>query len=141
MIKRIIQLFSVLILAAAFTAAPAQAQNSSRIDANIPFDFNIGNKSYPAGDYVIKISKSATDVTQFLLEDKEGKRLDNVLLSENGDTPRGESRLIFENRDNQHFLSKVLLDDRGFSLLRTGNKKEAVSKKEPSAAAKAAGTL
>src|SRR5262245_7411230 len=118
MMKRIIQICSMLVLSAAFFVVSAQAQTVNRIDAKIPFDFQIGSKTYAAGEYVIKVSRSSADVAGDQLEDKNGKRLDSGLLAENGDS--GKSKLVFgRNENNDRVLSKVIVDDKGFSVLKT----------------------
>ena len=119
--KRIIQMFSMLVLATVLFAVSAQAQSTDRIDAKIPFDFSIGSKSFKAGDYVLKVSKSETSGSTFQLVNKKGKVLESGTLSENGETSKESSRLIFEqNSDKQNFLSKVMIDNKGFSLSPAG---------------------
>ncbi len=117
MMKKIIQYCSMLVLAVAFMVISASAQNQVvRIDANIPFAFNLGEKAFPAGDYVIKISKVSADSMSLLLGTKDGKTLDNVLLASKGDSAGGKARLVFGSADGQYFLSKVITGEKGFSL-------------------------
>lgn len=122
MMKRIIQVCSVLALSVVFFAVSASAQVSSRIDAKIPFDFNIGGKSHPAGDYVIKLSKASASVLGLSLEDGSGNRLQNVLISTNGEVSNGDARLVFEVQEGQRYLSKILTGDKGFSLFAESRK-------------------
>ena len=131
MIKRIIQACSVLALSVVFFAVSASAQVSSRIDAKIPFDFNIAGKAHPAGDYVIKLSKASANVLGLSLEDGSGNRLQNVLISSNGEVSRGDSRLVFEVQEGQRYLSKILTGNKGFSLF---DSKKASAVKETVAA-------
>jgi hypothetical protein len=84
MMKRIIQICSMLALAMTFFAVSAQAQVGNRIEAKIPFNFNIGGKSYRAGDYVLRLSKVSNIVVGLSLEDNAGNQLQNVLVSASG---------------------------------------------------------
>ena len=85
----------MLALAVTFTAVSANAQSgeTERIDAKVPFEFHIGQKSYPAGDYVMEITRSATKVVSLSLQDKDGNQLDNTLMSLNGDVSKNDFQL------------------------------------------------
>ena len=114
--KRIIQICSMLALTVVFFTVAAQAQTTNRIDAKIPFDFMVGDQSYVAGDYVIKLSKVSVNTVALSLEDNFGNQLRNVLLSTNGEVANGQERLVFDRYNDQRYLTKVLTNDRGFSL-------------------------
>lgn len=122
MMKRIIQLCSMLALTVVFTVA-AHAQ-TNRIEANIPFDFNIGEKSYVAGDYVMKLSRVTLTTVALSLEDKFGNQLQQALLSSNGEAASGQGRLMFEDHNSERYLSKVVTGEHGFSLQDVGAKKD-----------------
>jgi hypothetical protein len=48
-------LFAVItVFGIALTIVPAHAQNGSRVIANIPFDFSVGNTTLKAGSYTIE---------------------------------------------------------------------------------------
>jgi len=142
MIKKIIQYCSMLVLSVAFMVVSANAQNQvvNRIDANIPFTFTLGEKTFPAGDYVIRLSKVSPDSMSLLLATKDGKTLDNVLLASKGDAADGKARLIFGSADGQYFLSKVITGEKGFTL-QNDDAKTGVSKNRNVKAAKAGATL
>ena len=124
MMKRIIQICSALALTVVFFGAAAHAQNN-RIEAKIPFDFHVGNKSYVAGDYILNVSKNSVNTVSVTLEDTFGNRLESVLLSSNGQTANGQERLVFDRVANERYLSKVLLNEKGFSLLTPNEVKDA----------------
>jgi hypothetical protein len=129
----------MLVLAVTFTAVSANAQtdDTKRIDAKVPFEFQVGQKSYPAGNYVMKISQSATNVVTLSLQDNEGNQLENVLLAANGDVSKNDYQLIFALKDKKHVLSKVLTDRSGFSLVSPKVKQDS-AKKNKGAAGEAA---
>ena len=47
--KKIIQIVSFLALVFVIAGADVQAQRTSKIDANIPYDFAIGGQQFEAG--------------------------------------------------------------------------------------------
>lgn len=83
----------------------AQAQSPERtIKANIPFEFSVGNRSFPAGRY------SLVRVHPFLLElrDPDGRVLANVLTqSVQSQTAPAQPRLLFDNDGGEHALTQV----------------------------------
>ena len=50
------RLFSLLAAVVMLTAGSLNAQSSNPVKANIPFDFSAGNKTYPAGAYMVTAS-------------------------------------------------------------------------------------
>ena len=77
--------------------------------AEIPYGFNIGQKSYRAGSYTIKISKLSPNIVSLSLEDKEKNKLQTILGRENGSTTEREPKLVFTSYNNRRFLTGVFL--------------------------------
>lgn len=128
--KRIIQVCSMLVLSIAFLTVAAQAQANSRIEAKIPFDFNVGDKTYVAGDYVLKLQRVSMTVVALSLEDKFGNQLQSVSMASNGDSADGQARLIFDRESNERYLSRVLTSEKGFSLDSVGERKKNSKREE-----------
>lgn len=114
--KKLIHIFTVLTLVLTFSVVSAFADTVKEFEAKIPFEFNVGQKSYPAGDYVIKVKKIASGATVFSLEDKKGNQLENGIVTVNGDVAKDEPNLVFNRYENQRFLTKILTEDRGFTV-------------------------
>lgn len=114
--KRVIQICSMLVLAAVFSAAAAQAQTLDRINAKIPFDFNVGEKSYDAGEYIIKTSRLSDSTVQVSLSDGKGNTLQTLLVFSAGEAAGGEERLVFTVYDGRHYLAKIMTNGKGLLL-------------------------
>ena len=112
MMKRIIQVCSMLVLTVVFFAVTANAQTSSRINAKIPFNFTVGEKAYNAGDYVIQVSRVSVSTSSITLQDDMGKILQSFLVLSNGESASGAEHLVFDN----HSLSKIITKNKGLSL-------------------------
>jgi len=99
----ILTMFSLLLVV---TAASVHAQsNSSSI--TIPFSFNVGEKTFSAGDYTIK-PNSRDSRNVWLLQSKDGH--ESVLFSTNHVWSREtneETGLVFNNYDGQYFLAQI----------------------------------
>ncbi len=99
----ILTMFSLLLV---LTAASVQAQ-SQRSSINIPFSFNVGQKTLPAGEYTVEpIRKDSQNV--WLVENKNGRA--NVLFTTIdvwSSKTQEETKLIFNKYDDQYFLSQI----------------------------------
>ncbi len=89
------------VLGMAISSAPAQSKKTAH--AIIPFEFWIGGNCLPAGDYVIEHLES----TSYLyFRSTDGKSAQTVYTLPVDDAPakEGESQLVFELRDANHYL-------------------------------------
>jgi hypothetical protein len=114
--KKFIQAASFLALALVFGSVAANAQSATKIDANVPFDFVIGNQYLKAGQYVIRIAGTPSGAKHVELRDKEGNIVYNALAVTNGDRGEGRSELVFDRTDGRTVLTKILTEDVGYSV-------------------------
>lgn len=93
-------------LFAVLTLGPfAQAQHPERsIKANIPFDFTVGTRTFPAGRYLlVRVGPSVLE-----LRDSESRMLANVLTqSVQSLKAPVQPRLLFDNESGEHVLTQV----------------------------------
>jgi hypothetical protein len=107
-IQRAIALSGLLILltfsSALFVSALGQSDRQTII--NIPFNFTVGQKAFPAGKYVIERNRKDSD-TVWVIRDKDNT--DKALLLTRPvraiDTQE-ETRLVFRRYDDLYFLSE-----------------------------------
>ncbi len=107
-IKRLTMLSLVSIFTLCAAVASANAQLSNPIRAKIPFDFNVGDKKLPAGEYTFsrlsafsdgkEISVSSADARAHVFQSTFGTR---VLTAKN------DSKLVFHKYGDQYFLEQV----------------------------------
>ncbi len=98
-----IAVIALIILAGFCTAGSLQAQ-SHEVRANVPFDFNVGSKHLPAGNY--------TFVTEYLDNLVEIQNRDQKIavlsMTEDASTPAGNvSQLVFHRYGDQYFLREI----------------------------------
>jgi len=118
-----LRLLTLIVLLA---AASASAQ-TSLIKVNIPFDFNLGNISLPAGEYQV----DKTDLRNQLLFSRKGSP--SVFVSSNyAETFAASSRtkLVFHRYGTTYFLYQVWVEGQrqGQQLQLTRLEKEIASK-------------
>jgi hypothetical protein len=93
-------------LGAALTIVPAHAQSGSRVLANIPFEFSVGNTTLKAGNYTIEQLQSG--IVAFSSEDEKEHQF---ALTVPGDSDRQsqEPHLVFIRYGSEAFLKKIVL--------------------------------
>jgi len=98
-------LFAVItVLGVALTIVPAHAQSDSRVLANIPFDFSVGNTTLKAGSYTVEQLQSG--IIAFSSED--GKEHQFALtLPGDSDRQSQEPHLVFIRYGSEAFLKRV----------------------------------
>ena len=114
--KKLIQFFSFLSLVIVFSIVSASAQTVKQYAAEVPFDFSIGQKSYQAGSYVIKIARHSQSSLVLSLEDKNKNLLQTILVRGNGDVSKNDPKLVFARHDNQRALTKMTTPDMGVTV-------------------------
>ena len=89
-------------------AAPARAQALHEQTASIPFAFNVGDKSFPAGDYKLRQLNSSSDRVALEIKRADGREGRVTLTSfvSKGKASEG-ARLVFTRYDEQYFLTEV----------------------------------
>jgi hypothetical protein len=105
--------------------SPVALLAQTHINAAIPFDFTIGAKSFPAGDYSVRQVSAYVLLVQSV---KDGTGVMAMTVP----TEKGEKGaspvLLFNKYGDSYFLSKVSSDDAGWKLHQSAAEKEMVAK-------------
>ena len=105
--RRTCMSFLALILLVSVAMIPARAQASARLRADIPFDFYVGGKLLPAGEYSVEREAAGRDTLRVQSADgSEGM----FALTINVRGRRGQSdtpRLVFHRYGDQYFLAQA----------------------------------
>jgi hypothetical protein len=103
--KKLYSTFAMLSLALLMAVVSVQAQSSGKLEVNIPFEFQIGSRTLPAGDYSIK----RLTQNSVLVRSADGKRSaiaqtpKTITANEKGK----QEKLVFNQYGDQYFLSQV----------------------------------
>ena len=108
--RNVIGALMTLIVAFGIAVPVIQAQQTI-MSANVPFAFNIGDKSLPAGTYAVREMDRAT-----LIQSKDAK--DSVLGIYNyaGPSKAEETKLVFNKVGDHYFLAQIWTSARGQGL-------------------------
>ncbi len=98
-------LVSMFILLGAVTSANAQL--SAPVRAKIPFDFNLGEKKLPAGEYTFsRVSAFSNNTMAVSSANGNAHAFLSTFFAE-VITPRDKSTLIFHRYGDQYFLEQI----------------------------------
>lgn len=122
--KELLKGLTMLVVMATIALATAVSANAqpaaNRIVANVPFEFSVGYKALPAGEYSVRTIASAGN--GLLIQSTDGKT-SALRLSEATkrikDKP--QARLVFHRYGNRYFLAEVWngLEHNGRQLMKS----------------------
>lgn len=124
--KKFIQLTSLFCLLVLFGVV-ANAQSSYGSEVEIPFAFTVGDHSYDAGHYIVKIEKFSAASATLSIREVDSNDSQRILLNGNGDDPASDMKLVFDTIEGRRYLSKVRTPDRSYGIVKSKPAKDASS--------------
>jgi hypothetical protein len=105
--KQAIKAFGFLSLLFSLSAIHVYAQNTALVrKVEIPFDFSVGDKTFPAGTY--SVARVFQDKSALLLTSKDGREAINILTSPVQARQISEKgRLLFRRYGETYFLFQI----------------------------------
>src|ERR1700752_4377711 len=104
---QLLSLFIAVVFALAIYPPKTQAQIVGSLEADIPFQFHVGNTKLPPGKYTIQaLDNSDLTVMEISSADGSSSTLFQVRDAEANSTP-GKSELIFNKFGHRYFLEKL----------------------------------
>jgi hypothetical protein len=114
--KRFIQTITVLSVTILLGAVAASAQFSTRAKANIPFDFNIGSRSFDAGTYGIRIMRTTAGSAAVTFLDDNGTAIETVVGMVQGQGSLGDRELLFDRTGDNRVLRNIVIGGSGIAI-------------------------
>lgn len=104
---RILGSFAIAGLLLTLVVAPVGARGAGRIVVNVPFDFTVGDKTLPAGEYFI-VRNTQLSAEGLMIRSTDGRHGAFVLTkSVQAEDRQGASQLVFNRYGDHYFLSRV----------------------------------
>jgi hypothetical protein len=97
---------SVLFVLAVLLIVPAVRAQQKGVKADVPFDFVVGDRAYPAGEYILKAALSDGGVIRI----ENVNEFSTVFIASNPCTkaaPSPETKLVFHRIGGRYFLYQV----------------------------------
>jgi hypothetical protein len=124
--KKFIQIFSLVSMLVLFSALATFAQSGFGSDVNIPFAFNIGDRSYEAGNYIVKLDRRSSGSATLSIQDTKTDKVHTMILNVGPHSTSGEINLVFDMFNGQRYLTKISTPERTFALVKSKSEKEAI---------------
>jgi hypothetical protein len=119
-----ILMMSVVLVTLCLSAAPAQTSSQQRMIATIPFAFNVGKTSLPAGKYTVSVVNPSSDRKVLQLRSVDGRASAMVLTNTLKGILTENAKLVFERYDDQYFFMQAQLAGDATSLAALHSKSE-----------------
>jgi hypothetical protein len=132
--KQAYTMMALLVLMGSMAVA-AKAQNSGRrqLIANIPFQFNVGDASLPAGEYVVTQINPASDQVVLQIRIIDGSRSAIVSMISTMRKTNTGAELVFNRYGNKYFFAQAWVDGESEGLSALKSRTERATKNELSA--------
>ena len=118
--KRFIHICSVFGLLIGLMIS-AQAQKV-RYEASIPFDFNVGSKTFAAGEYAFGLTNPLAYQPSLTIRDlKNGKSHVFLITRNQADEFKSGAQILFNRYEDQYFLAEIATSSLNASLLKAKN--------------------
>ena len=106
-VRHLLSFVVLSVFALTLFAGKAHAQIVGDLNANIPFQFHVGNQEFPAGNYRLHVLDDAgLTVMEIISTDSSASTIFQVHESDANSRP-AKSELIFNKYGNNYFLSKL----------------------------------
>ena len=108
---------TVIILAGALaTSVQAQSGSAQRIVASIPFTFNVGKTSLPAGKYTVTVLNPTSDRRILQIRSANGRSSAMIMTSGVIGSVSENSKLVFERDDDRYYFAQAQMAGDSTSL-------------------------
>ena len=125
LVKGFTMLMLVVVLALATAVVSANAQSANKVVADIPFEFSVGYKTMPAGEYIVRSLLSCGDALMIQSSDAKLSALRQTEATAQMKT-NNHSRLVFHRYGERYFLAEVWngVDTAGRQLFKSQEERE-----------------
>jgi hypothetical protein len=114
--KRFIQICSLLSLLVLFTGVSASANTGFGTEVEIPFAFTVGDRSYDAGNYIVKVDRLSSGTSTLTIQETKSGDMQTVLINVSSGNPSSQVKLVFDTIDGKKYLTRIQTADRTFAI-------------------------
>lgn len=95
----------------------AQAQSTTKVKADLPFEFSIGKRSYEAGEYKMSVVRTNSSHSVLQLINKDGEIIHALLVRRDDVNRSKKSSLQFEIAGEKRRLSSLRTGGHQYQIL------------------------
>ena len=102
-----VHLATAILIGVLGVSAQAQSRTRQQLSVNVPFAFNVGNTSMPAGEYKVKIVNPSSDRSVLQIASLDGRTSAMVGTTDVIGRAHAKAKLTFRHYGDQYFLAQV----------------------------------
>jgi hypothetical protein len=123
--RQFLLLFAIAVFATAL-ATNASGQTGKTLRANVKFDFQIGDRVYPAGEYRIESISGQSDNILLIRNVGDMNKTQIILANHSNLSKRKTPKLVFLKDGERYFLTQIFLDsgEWGYSITPSRRQRE-----------------
>ena len=126
--KKLFYLTLATIILVGALATSAQAQNTQQIVASIPFSFNVGKTSLPAGRYTITVVNLNSDRRILQIRSTNGRSSAMILTTGVIGDVAENSKVVFERDGDRYYFAQAQIAGDSTSLAAVRTKSQSAGK-------------
>lgn len=100
----------IVLVGSMAVAAQAQTSGRTRMIANIPFEFSVGNQTLPAGEYGVTPINPASDHAVLQLRSKDGSSSAMIQMGAAIGKAQESAKLVFRRYGDKYFFAEAWVD-------------------------------
>ena len=109
--KHVYTMIAMIVLVGSMAvAAKAQTSGRTQLIANIPFQFSVGDKTLPAGEYTVLSVNADSSNVALKIQSQDGKTSAMVRMMTVTGKAQESAKLIFHRYGNQYFFAEAWVD-------------------------------
>ena len=97
----------MMLLAVVASTAGAQVFESKMMRARIPFAFNVGNTTLPAGEYTVTVVNPSSDRRVLRLRSRDGRSSAIIQTNSAKSSEAENAKLVFNRYGDTYFFAKA----------------------------------
>lgn len=105
--KSVYILTVVVMLVLAAGVSSANAQTTTQMSANIPFAFHVGDQSFAAGEYDVRITNPSSDRKVLQLRTKDGSASVMIQMNTVINDSNRDAKLVFNRYGNRYYFAQA----------------------------------
>jgi hypothetical protein len=124
--KKYLTLTIAIMMFVAVMAVTAEAQVfvTQRVRARIPFAFNVGDKSLPAGEYTIAVLNPTSDRKVLQIRSTDGRLSAIIQTNERNGGKAEQAKLVFNRYGERYFFAQAQMGGDAMALAAVKSKLE-----------------
>lgn len=114
--RHVIQMLSLAVILGGISVA-ANGQSTTKVQAEMPFEFSIGDRSYEPGRYQMRVTRAGSSHSVLQLINEKGEVIHATLVRKDDAKKAAKSSLAFDVKGDRRRLSSLRTGKHQYQIL------------------------